>query len=316
MQKDGYKLAKVLKYYGLIDSYESTQKIVCPFHNDVNPSMIVDLVKGRFFCFGCNASGDALRFVKKMNPKLNDLQACKKLQEILNSKKSEVKKEYFRVRKRKPQKELMDIAKDYYFGLSKVDWENDEQNEVVESRKYMCDRGFNAKTLTNCKAKVTYNKAYPIIFPMFDNKEFKGWVCRTNDKEVEKKRKYLYNEGFSRATTLCGNYDVKSPIFIVEGYMDRLKLKQYGVRNVVAILGWKMSNEQIMKLKNLGVTHVISALDNDECGKKGTDFLRKHFKVTRFAYLKGIKDPGEMDEKMFKKMYNRTKQKWKKERKK
>lgn len=310
MLSEQVKLAKVLKYYGLIESLETQQKIVCPFHEDINPSMIIDLEKGRYFCFGCNASGDALSFVKRMNPELNDLQACKELSKILKSNKSAVKKEYFRVRKRKQPKELMDIAKDYYFGLSKIDWEKDNQEEVILAGKYMQDRGFELKTLTKCEAKVTYNNSYPIVFPMFDNKEFKGWVCRTNNKEVEKKRKYLYNEGFSRATTLCGNYDIKSPVFVVEGYMDRLKLKQFGVRNVVAILGWKMSNEQIMKLKNMGINHIVSALDNDECGKKGTEFLKKHFKVTRFAYLKGIKDPGEMNKSNFKRMYERTKEKW------
>ena len=34
------ELAKVLWYYNLIPNvYEQVQKIVCPFHSDVNPSM-------------------------------------------------------------------------------------------------------------------------------------------------------------------------------------------------------------------------------------------------------------------------------------
>ena len=88
--------------------------------------------------------------------------------------------------------------------------------------------------------------------------------------------------------------------------MDRLKFVQYGEENVVAILGWKMSAEQIEKLKSKGITKVISALDNDECGRKGTEYLKKFFDVTRFAYLKGIKDPGEMSENDFEKMFRRT----------
>ena len=67
-----------------------------------------------------------------------------------------------------------------------------------------------------------------------------------------------------------------------------------------------MSAEQERKLKEKGITHVISVLDNDECGKKGTKYLQTIFKVTRFTYLKGIKDPGEMSEEKFKKMYRRT----------
>ena len=50
-----------------------------------------------------------------------------------------------------------------------------------------------------------------------------------------------------------------------------------------------------------------AALDNDECGNKGTKYLRTIFKkVTRFRYLKGIKDPGEMNQESFNKMYKKT----------
>ena len=143
---------------------------------------------------------------------------------------------------------------------------------------------------------------------MLDNGKFKGWVCRTMLKAIEEKRKYLYNEGFSRATTLVGNYGTKDYVFVVEGYMDRLKFVQFGVDNVVSILGWKMSSQQIQKLKDKGIRRVISALDNDSCGRRGTEFLKQHFDVTRFSYLKGVKDPGEMNQETFNKMYNRTMQ--------
>ena len=141
---------------------------------------------------------------------------------------------------------------------------------------------------------------------MLDNGKFRGWVCRTMRKDIEAKRKYLYNEGFSRVSTLVGDYGSEKYVFVVEGYMDRAKFLQFGVTNVVAILGWKMSEEQERKLKEKGITDVISALDNDECGRKGTKYLKSIFNVTRFTYLKGIKDPGDMTEDKFKKMYSRT----------
>ena len=104
-----------------------------------------------------------------------------------------------------------------------------------------------------------------------DNKKFKGWVCRTTDKQVEAKRKYLYNKGFSRANTLCGDYGNKEYVIVVEGFMDRLRFIEVGIEpdNVVAILGWKMSDEQQKKLKDKGIKYIISALDNDTAGKKG-----------------------------------------------
>ena len=304
----GNELAKVLYYYGLIFDVKSEQKIVCPFHEDMNPSMVINLNEGSYFCFGCGKAGDALSFVREVNPQMNELQACKEYFKILKSKKAgSINYRKLKSTKRgKYSKRLYDEAYDYYHGLRTPDWKYDDEEEVEHARDYMLKRGFSLSALKRCKAKITYNKAYQIIFPMFDNGKFKGWVCRTTQPRIEKKRKYLYNEGFNRKNTLVGEYRNCKTVFIVEGYMDRLKFVQYGVYNVVAILGWKISDKQMAKLKNLGIEHVISALDNDKCGRKGTEFLKKHFKVTRFAYLKGIKDPGEMNRETFNKCYRRT----------
>lgn len=307
----GTKLAKVLWYYNLIPSTSSlSQKIVCPFHDDVNPSMIVNFEDGSWFCFGCGLAGDAIKFVKLMEANhnnLNDLQAYRKYLQILKSDKcSNIKIGTSQKSQRPLQRDLYNEAYDYYHGLRKVNWNDSDEPEAVQAKEYMMKRGFSPSTLRKCKAKVTYNRNYGIIFPMLDNGKFKGWVSRTMIKAIEEKRKYLYNEGFSRATTLVGNYGAKDYVFVVEGYMDRLKFIQFGEENVVAILGWKMSSQQIQKLKDKGITKVISALDNDSCGRKGTKFLEQHFDVTRFTYLKGIKDPGDMTKESFDKMFKRT----------
>lgn len=307
----GTKLAKVLWYYNLIPGLESlTQKIVCPFHNDVNPSMIVNFEDGTWFCFGCGLAGDAVKFVRLMELKynsLNDLQAYKKYLQILKSSKcSNIKIDVRFKPSKSSDRDLYNEAYDYYHGLKTVDWNYDLDDEVEEAYQYMSRRGFSPETLNKVKAKITYNQSYKIIFPMLDNGKFKGWVCRTTVKAVEEKRKYLYNEGFSRATTLVGTYGSKDYVFVVEGYMDRLKFIQFGEENVVAILGWKMSQQQIQKLKNKGITRIISALDNDTCGKRGTEYLKQYFDVTRFAYLKGIKDPGETTQESFNKMLRKT----------
>lgn len=307
----GTQLAKVLWYYNLMpESSQGSQKIVCPFHDDVNPSMIIDFDEGSWYCFGCNKSGDAVKFVQlleKQENGLNDLKAYQKFLKIQRSKKcSKISVKSFVKKKRGTKLELLDEAHDFYYCLRSINWLDIDDEEIAEVCSYMRHRGFRKKTLNKCKAKYTYNKNYPIVFPMLDNGEFKGYVCRTTDKKVEEKRKYLYNEGFSRATTLVGEYGKKKYVFVVEGYMDRLKFVQFGISNVVAILGWKMSNEQIMKLKEAGVTDIISALDNDKYGRQGTKYLKKFFNVTRFSYLKGIKDPGDMNKNTFMKMFNRT----------
>jgi CHC2 zinc finger len=38
------------------------QKVQCIFHDDDTPSLSLSLTHGGFFCFGCNASGDLVKF--------------------------------------------------------------------------------------------------------------------------------------------------------------------------------------------------------------------------------------------------------------
>ena len=311
-------LAKVLWYYNLVYDVSSLhQKIVCPFHQDANPSLLANLADGSWYCFGCGLSGDAAKFVQLMEKKyngLNDLQARKKYNQILKSDKVSDIHISAAIRAAQPKaRDLYNEAYDYYHGLRTVNWLEDEEEEVLDARGYMERRGYEPETLQQVKAKVTYQYSYGLIFPITDNGKFRGWVSRTMHKEIEQKRKYLYNAGFSRATTLCGEYGSKKYVFVVEGYMDRLRFVQNGINNVVALLGWKMSAQQEKKLKDVGVTDIISVLDNDECGKKGTAYLRtiSGFQVTRWCFLKGIKDPGDMTEDNFWKMYYKTMSKYK-----
>lgn len=309
----GKELAKVLIYYGLIaDVVSSDFNIICPFHEDINPSMRICLTDGSFFCFGCEAKGNALDFVRKVHPELNELQACVLLEQILNSKEVKTLNVKYRKKRRLQNKQALNEAHDYYYGLRTVDWNNIHTKEEQEILEYMKQRGFNARALNIAKCKANYNIAYPFLFPILDNGEFKGWVGRTMNKYVEKKRKYLYNDGFRKRDTLCGNYEQNKVVFICEGFMDYLSLRTRGhIKNVVAILGWHISDEQVQKLKDKGVTTVVSALDNDKAGNKGTEYLKQFFKVIRFAYPEGIKDAGEMSEQELKTAIRRTKEAYK-----
>lgn len=310
----GEQLAVVLKFYGLISTVEQQQiKIVCPFHGDVNPSLRVDFATGDWYCFGCQEGGTPEKFVAKIermdDPSLNDLQCLEIYYAIVHGRASKRK---FRVPHVKPKtaRQLYDEAYDFYHGLSKVNWSSPGPDEAKRIMSYMAARGFTSDDMGRAGAKVTYSEPYELIFPIRDNGKFKGWVSRTDDPEVAKYRKYLYNKGFRRATTVVGDYSDAKPLYIVEGFMDRLKFLHCGVDNVVAIFGWKISDEQVNKLSKAGITHVISALDNDDCGRKGTEYLRSKFNVTRFQYLKKYKDPGDFTERDCDIMVARTMQRY------
>lgn len=176
----------------------------------------------------------------------------------------------------------------------------------------MKHRGFTTSTLKKFGAKFTYNKNYPIVFPMYDNGIFRGYVMRTDDPTVEDQRKYMYNKEFRRRITLPGDYK-NSTVILVEGFLDMLKAKQYGIKYVAAVLGWKLTSEQFEKLKRCGVKTIICALDNDECGRKGYKYLKRicsvnHISVKRIRYPKTMKDMGDLNEENSKLILKQIKQ--------
>lgn len=295
-------LLKVLSHYKLESGMTSRkEKILCPLHADKNASLAVDIDNNFWHCFGCDDSGDAYKFHKLYQNKLgvkNELEILRSYNSILKggSKSSDLVQVKAEVKDRRYYRQKLIEAKDYYKGLKSIDW--DEAND--ESIEYMLWRGFKRSTLNKAKAKYTYKDiSYPLIFPILDNNKFKGWVCRTFDIEIGRSRKYLYNKGFRRSNTIAGTYKDAEVVMLVEGFMDMLKARQYGVKNVGAILGWKITKSQVEKLQEEGVKVVISALDNDACGKKGTNYLKQFFKVIRFEYPSYVKDTGEISRKDF-----------------
>lgn len=306
----GKDFAKVLIYHGFIGEVtQSIFKIVCPFHEDNNPSMVINLEENSFFCFGCEAKGDVLDFVKMLYPKYTEIQACLILEKILHNKAVENIQVTYQKKQRKSNLVAIEESYTYYYGLKHTNWFELKDNDERAVYSYMSKRGFSKRDLFLSKCKVSYSIAYPVIFPILDNGEFRGYVCRTMDKLVEKKRKYLYNDGFNKNNTLCGNYADNSVVFLCEGYFDYLSLRLRGhIKNVVALLGWHISDTQVQKLKDKGIKTVVSALDNDKCGKKGTEYLKQFFHVIRFTYPKGVKDVGEMNEELLQKAIKKTKE--------
>lgn len=293
------KFIKVLEYYNLLDVVESGDKfkIVCPFHADLNASLQINLDKDFYYCYGCEKKGDIRQFIKEME-KCNDIKATLKLKEILNTNKNS----NFKIHRNKVQtsEELMFESKRYFFSLSKTNW-------YKYNNSYMHKRGFTSKVLNEIDARLNDNNDYGVVFPMRDNGKFKGYVCRATNKEMESKRKYLYSKGFTRRNTLVGYYKNAKYIIVVEGYMDWLKFRQYGIKNVVAILGWKITQEQIDKIKQY-TNNVVSALDNTDTGRQGTEVLKKYFNVVRYQFQDFVKDPGDFTQLTFNYSWMNTKE--------
>lgn len=295
-------------------SPEPLYKVICPFHQDVNASMQINRETKFWYCYGCHAKGSTLELIKYSHPDWTDFKCISYITKLCKNKGIEESNEgegalyniYNNTNNTKHISFVESIkdSKNYYDTLPPVNWYkpcNSEANgeEAMECRRYMKKRGFTSKLLKECGAKPSLNKYYPICIPLLENGKFMGYVMRTFDKEIEAERKYMYNRGFKRERTLAGRFTKNEALVVVEGYLDCLKAQQFGVKNAAALLGWKMSQTQLKKVKKYNIPLIICATDNDEAGDKGYKYLLRlskihGFKVERLKYPKGIKDFGDL----------------------
>lgn len=310
-----------LKHYNIYQE-DDQYKIICPFHGDKNPSLQINKQTGFFYCYGCGLSGGAFELVKNYEPNLSPIEIYKKLHFFVKEGKGGIGGRdvytytnllytHSFVDSKVKYREGIKLAKDFYFNLPETNWYKLPE-EAIPILRYMKHRGFTTSTLKKFGAKFTYNKNYSIVFPMYDNGIFRGYVMRTDDPTVEDQRKYMYNREFRRRITLPGDYK-NSTVILVEGFLDMLKAKQYGIKYVAAVLGWKLTSEQFEKLKRCGVKTIICALDNDECGRKGYKYLKRicsvnHISVKRIRYPKTMKDMGDLNEENSKLILKQIKQ--------
>lgn len=303
----------LLKYYGIFEPLDK-YKIVCPFHEDQNASLQINVSDAFFFCYaGCGAQGSSLELYKNyyriQNPgkqPISDLKASIAISKIVGYKFRQTDKEALRtsLKAKESYRQEINQAREYYYNLPSPCWYRPSNvseitDESLECRQYMNGRGFSNSILTKFQAKPSMNKYYPIVFPLLENGIFRGYVMRTFDKEIEEKRKYLYNKGFRRQNALPGSFKNTDAVICVEGYFDLIKANQIGCKNVVCFLGWKASERQLQKLKRAKIKTIICALDSDEAGRKGYHYLQRiskqyGFKIKRLRYPKGIKDFGDI----------------------
>lgn len=81
----GVEIWKIYQYYfhGFENYGKEKIMVVCPFHSDTMPSMMVDFERGFAYCFSCLKSWDALEFVKQKEG-VGVRKALIKLAQIIN----------------------------------------------------------------------------------------------------------------------------------------------------------------------------------------------------------------------------------------
>ena len=126
-------LADLIASYGIaVKSAGASKKACCPFHHEKTPSFNINESKGFYHCFGCGESGDAIKFVQKMEG-LTFVEAVKKLADACGVKIEEGKEDPAAGRRRRLHALLAELTQFYHRCLLKA-------KEAEIARKYLVER--------------------------------------------------------------------------------------------------------------------------------------------------------------------------------
>ena len=311
-------------------------KALCPFHSEKTPSFMVSPELQIYKCFGCGESGDVYAFLQKYEgmdfyealkylaersgvklkqTAFKDSEGKQKLYELnslaakfyqyilLKHKEGERALNYLL----KNRKLRLDTIKTFQLGYAP------ERSYAIT--KYLLEKkGFTRRDLD--KSGLTYSRGGRpedrfrgrVIFPLFDHRGntagFAGRLMPENsdsglakyintpETPVYHKSSLLYGLNETRKNIKKGSIAV-----VVEGELDAISSWQIGIKNVVAIKGSALTEDQARLLGRFANKAVL-ALDADIAGDKavrrGITIAEEAGMEVTVASLGDYKDPDEM----------------------
>ena len=270
----------------------------CPFHQEKTPSFHVIPHKQFFYCFGCGASGNSIKFVMQFSH-LDFPEAIQQLADTagmhlpestnISQQASQVsfydflekiKLLYQKELHRKPKalEEYMQsrglsqaMIEQFQLGFAPSEW-NFLMKTFPKQTTMLEDTGMIVPKDTQHYYDRFRNR---LMFPLHNRKGkligFAGRVIGPEDKP-----KYMNSPEtvlFHKQKELYGLHQVIKQqdhpdfIVVVEGYLDVIALFQYGIPNAVATMGTATSTYHL-QLLNKYTDDIVFCFDGDEAGKK------------------------------------------------
>jgi len=277
----------------------------CPFHGEKTPSFHCEDQKGRYYCFGCGASGDHFRFLTE----LDGLHFHEAVELLANQAGLQVpimdKREQEKEEKRKSLFEVMELAGQFFQsklhepvganaraylrdrGLSPqiqqefgIGFAPDSRNALKE---FLASKGIDAQQMEACGLinhgegiAVSYDKFRGrVMFPIPDARgrviAFGGRAL--SDDALAKYMNSPETELFHKSNVLYNFAKARKPaydkkqVIAAEGYMDVIALHAAGFPNSVAPLGTALTDRQMELLWRMHPEPIL-CFDGDGAGLK------------------------------------------------
>ena len=303
--KNAADIVEVVSDYVMLKKTGKNYSGLCPFHAEKDPSFTVSPSKQIFHCFGCNTGGNVFNFLIKHDglsfPEAVRLLGRRYGIEVPTRKMSPAMRA--QISEREKLLAINRIAMEYYhwnlkhksFGKKAMGY---LQQRALDAKMidmfqlgYARDKWDGLRNYLQIKRVPTnlleksglviprksgsgfYDRFRErLIFPIHNpNKQVVGFGGRVLDSSLPKylnspetpvysKSKHLY--GLHLARNSCRE---TGTLFIVEGYLDLIRMHQHDLKNTGATLGTALTSEHIDIIKGFA-EKVILVFDGDDAG--------------------------------------------------
>ncbi len=275
---------------------------LCPFHDEKTPSFTVSPAKNMYYCFGCGAGGDAIKFLEEFEG-LSFTEAVESLAAFVGM-------EVPRAQSKAPGRDLaplfeaMSAAEDFYraqlrgspqavdylkgrgltgeiaaefkLGFAPDAWNGLREALAAGARplqpKVLLEAGLIGR---NERGREYDRFRGRIMFPVRDGR---GRIIAFGGRLLGDGQgpKYLNSPEtpiFHKGQELYGLFEARKSsrqldsLIVVEGYLDVIALAQAGIRNAVATLGTATGEDHYRKLYRYA-DEVICCFDGDAAGRR------------------------------------------------
>ena len=281
----------------------------CPFHNEKTASFHIEPDKKFYYCFGCHAGGDVIKFIMEQE-KVSYTDAITTLAKRTGI---EIKYTNGAPEKENPQLKIIEQYTELYERTASMfHYFLIETPQGKSALEYITSRGISLETIKKFKLGFAptdkkwlknfllkknfskefllnsglFSKKYPdiaffsnrLMFPIFNRR---GQVVALGGRQLTNdpnSPKYL-NSGdliqYKKGETLYAfNFAKKAirevkKVIFCEGYMDCIAYHQCGIEYAVAPLGTALTEMQIKIIRPF-IDEVLLSFDSDGAGQKAT----------------------------------------------
>ena len=269
----------------------------CPFHGEKTPSFYI--YDDHYHCFGCSAHGDAISFARHQQG-LNFIESLRWLAEKYNIEAPELdrsKKDLKSWKSAARKNGILLMAQEFFV-------ENLSSAQGKEAREYLINRGYSdqsiqslgfgyAPDLSNALSQRLVKSGYSSqeledasLISVYNNRTYdffrhrlmipirdsQGRLVAFGGRALANQTQKYKNSRYDKGNLLFAldiakkSMRQKSRAIVVEGYLDALKMHQFGFTETVACQGTALTLAHMQLLKNHTPT-VYLLFDGDAAGK-------------------------------------------------